>query len=812
MKYSTKKTILLITVILACFSVDAQEVVTSLTIKNDAYVDANNTPISIGHMFKPCDLTTGIAVYDNGTEIPTQVDVKTTHENGSAAHAIISFVLPFIEKRSSKTLTLQKVTSVDTTKKFSVADILATNFDAKATFTKHGETYTISARTLLSNDTTPEMWLDGNVAREFLLSGIPETTMGEPDSALNVQFHVRFFDLDRVWVSVVAENVWALNRKNITYDVQVELGDTNATTVLNESGLTHYYDSRWRRVFWWGEQAADLEIHFNLPYFIETGAVPRYDTTVNINYFVGNYGDTSLMGNAGITQYFPSTGGREDIGLYPAWAARYMLSFDKMYERQTYLIGQQSGSIPVHLKDKTTNKLWSIEDHPTSSTLPAVQSQQNANDELPVSQGWTPWTPDYAHQPSLVYIPYLFTGEKYFLDELHYWANWNMVSQNFLTRGYSQGIHDVLQVRSKAWTVRTLADAVFISPDDTWEKFYFQDKLNNTLASFQVNIMESHKPISGWHGGNSTSVYSDACMSVATDWFTAPWETDFLIVSLNHLLDLGFEEARPTRDWLAEFSIGRFTNHPDYNKYDGAPFRIAVIDTLGNHFTSWSELHQNTFAECLTNRPTSLSSSDCVHGYEYIARAALSGAYRDTITKSDEAFLFLDSNLTGACWSSYPTWAFIPGAHIIRNTEPCPPDTVTNIGEPLPTDTGITTLEAENIARELFSFETEEILQDSTPSPTIEDSTDTENLQLLEVWPSVFSDELNIRLNNVTAFPVDVTITNVMGKEMDAIRFWKSNVIEQWSPRNMANGIYIVNLTVNNISETIKVICSENLE
>ena len=38
----------------------------------------------------------------------------------------------------------------------------------------------------------------------------------------------------------------------------------------------------------------------------------------------------------------------------------------------------------------------------------------------------TPWTLDRAHQPSLAYIPYLMTGDLYYLEEMHFWASYDL--------------------------------------------------------------------------------------------------------------------------------------------------------------------------------------------------------------------------------------------------------------------------------------------------------------------------------------------------------------------------------------------------
>ena len=52
----------------------------------------------------------------------------------------------------------------------------------------------------------------------------------------------------------------------------------------------------------------------------------------------------------------------------------------------------------------------------------------------------TPYEPDTAHQPSTVYLPYLVTGDYYYLEELQFWAAWNPL-----------GTDRAIPVTDKAW-------------------------------------------------------------------------------------------------------------------------------------------------------------------------------------------------------------------------------------------------------------------------------------------------------------------------------------------------------------------------
>ena len=39
--------------------------------------------------------------------------------------------------------------------------------------------------------------------------------------------------------------------------------------------------------------------------------------------------------------------------------------------------------------------------------------------------GQSPLIPDNAHQPSLAYVPYLLTGDRFYAEEMAFWANYS---------------------------------------------------------------------------------------------------------------------------------------------------------------------------------------------------------------------------------------------------------------------------------------------------------------------------------------------------------------------------------------------------
>src|SRR5262249_25625989 len=117
------------------------------------------------------------------------------------------------------------------------------------------------------------------------------------------------------------------------------------------------------------------------------------------------------------------------------------------------------------------------------------------------------------HQPSIAYQSYLVTGDRFFLDEMCFWANYSLIgtyqdahynlrgggrSDNLsglwgtaaLDQPGSWGLLAGNEVRGVAWGLRVLADAASYLPDADPLKTYFADKIANNLA---------------WHDGYAAS-------------------------------------------------------------------------------------------------------------------------------------------------------------------------------------------------------------------------------------------------------------------------------------------------------------------
>src|SRR5262249_39428286 len=96
--------------------------------------------------------------------------------------------------------------------------------------------------------------------------------------------------------------------------------------------------------------------------------------------------------------------------------------------------------------------------------------------------GQSPLISDNAHQPPLASVPYLLTGDRYYAEEMAFWANYSMLRTDNAdgVRG-AEGILASNDVPGYAWALRNLADAAAYYPDGSPVKEYLARKLTSNL-------------------------------------------------------------------------------------------------------------------------------------------------------------------------------------------------------------------------------------------------------------------------------------------------------------------------------------------
>ena len=543
--------------------------VTDVRLQNTGTAAQANAPVTFGQVFAAGDLQRNemlVGRLDNGTMVPLQLDVKASHPDGSVRHAVISAILPGLAASEARTMTLLKTNAPITQAAPSPKTLLSNGFSASVHATINGVEYKASADDLIKSGWKYNTWLSGAIANEWQVSAPLTSAAGVEHPHLSARFAIRWYEgIKKARVDVTLENNWAYeaNPSNITYDAKVVV---RGQEVYNAPAMTHLHHSRWRKLFWWGE-ASQVYVRHNTAYLIASRAVPNYDQTVvtsesALKSLMTKWTGAAIepMGVGLANPYMPSTGGRNDIGLMPGWAATYLLSMDPRAKAVTLGTADLAGSWSAHYRDKNTDRPVSLVDYPymtilgrsTDTKNPATK-QYEAFPVCPTAACKTPNQHDTSHQAAFAYLPYLVTGDYYYLEELQFWAMYNVFQSN---PGYRKNIQGLLsgQVRGQAWSMRTLAEAAYITPDNDRLKAHFARVLQSNLDWYNANY--TNNP-----GVNAFGVIdSSGAVVYNSKRGIAPWQDDFFTSAIGHAAELGFDGAKTLLRWKSKAPVLRMTD------------------------------------------------------------------------------------------------------------------------------------------------------------------------------------------------------------------------------------------------------------
>ena len=583
--------------------------ITSLQVENSIVPAAprTNVPITFGQVFAEGDVMAGKTVLahlrSTGELLPFQVDAKATHADGSLRHAVLTAVLPSLAAGPGDAIELVSADNIAPTSGIALADVLKTTFDAVFSLKLGAITYSASARNLLQT-TQAKLWLDGPLATEWEVSAPFITSTGAVHPHLAARFSIRAYKgLESIWVSAVVENnrTFEPGAQNFSYDVSLT---SSGKEVYAKLGLTHYHHARWRKVFWWGKDQS-VHLKHDTKYLINSKAVPNYDQSLVVpesalaeikKQITDDKVGPMAIGLA--EPYMPKTGGRQDIGPLTRWSAVYLLSMDKRAKDAMLATAEGAASWPIHYRDETTNLPVRLDQDTDRDPNPAVTNKDISvhsnlanGGPLPVPRCAnnnstlcaTPITPDTAHQPSFVYLPYLVTGDHYYLEEMQFWSAWNPLLTSPTYRDFEKGLLKFDQVRAQAWSLRTLLQNAYIAPDSDPLKKYFLDQVRYNSEHYNqtyVNNVSANKL--GW-----LNYISD----VGTN---KPWMDDFFTWSTNYAIELGFEEFRPVLQWKSKYPVGRMTA-PGYCWIIGGVYEMKVAPTnTAAPYVTFKEAHDET--------------------------------------------------------------------------------------------------------------------------------------------------------------------------------------------------------------------------
>ena len=559
-------------------------------------------PLTFGQVFAPGALASGARLSGrlaDGKTVPLQVDVKARHGDGSVRHAIVSAIVP-APKDKPLALGLFKADGAPAAagEAAGVAALLRAGLSAAVSANVGGATYTASLERLLARG-APPVWLAGPVAQEWHASAPLVSADGKEHPHLAARFAVRWYPaLKKARVDVTVENNWAFEPgpQNFTYDARFTVG---GKTVYEQAGLTHYHHARWRKLAWWGGAPA-LHLRHDPRQLIATRAVPNYDDEIQVDeralsklYDKWQAANTPMATGAAI-RGMGNTGGRPDIGLLPGWAAMYLLGMEPRAADVTFGTADLAGSWSTHYRDRNSGRPVSLIDYPYMTIVgkqsdtrnPATRKFENFPPCTAGDACKSPNKHDLAHQPNFAYLPYLLTGDYYYLEELQFWAMWNVFSDNPYYREFEKGLVSPDQVRGQAWSLRTLAEVTYITPDADRLKAHFLQVLDSNLDWYNAEYPANRDAN---RLGIVTNGYAVLYKKGAA---VAPWQDDFFTSAVGHAAELGFRKAEPLLKWKAAFPVARMTGAGSC-WLAGSSYSLQVRDTRDSpYYTSIAQVYQ----------------------------------------------------------------------------------------------------------------------------------------------------------------------------------------------------------------------------
>jgi len=578
-------------VLLTCFMAAragaGQAVVTNSYENLDAAAAVTSTPVTFSRIGAEGDFTKGITPRIAGAKLPAQVDVLRKAPDGSIRHALVSFVLPKLAAGGRVAIEWLNERPAEPPP-FQWGFDRAT-FDLKLVLTREtGAVLTSDVGKMLDGQWPAPRRMralhNGPVMKEFELRAAPFDADGEPDAQIEVIWRLRVFTGARsVRVAAIVERCKA-RRKGHKEPVQckfksVELrhGDK---VLYKEGAYDHLDQTRYRILAWTDGPLERVHRRPDYAYWVKGKFFPKYRFTqpttkaqVDGIYARRTRDRNNQKRQQGILEpgiihrHMPGTGGRWEMEPYPSWSVAYLLSgAPKTYRAILHADGNGAGAFYIHVRQNGAPGY----DIRTVEQPPLDRGHRIPLYRLPDGTR-PPVQPDHAHAPSLGYVAYLLTGDRFYADEASFWASYQ------LGEWPHKGMRWQGMDRAFAYGLRHVADAAFILPDDHPLLPYFTWGVNDCMDQMTKRLAHSGRKVHSPPGG----VFR---CSGRANWVNAKrcsaWQYAWVVWSLGNAADKGFPKAEAVRDWAAEYVVGFYTSTDEFTGPDGTVYRYDPRDAM----------------------------------------------------------------------------------------------------------------------------------------------------------------------------------------------------------------------------------------
>ena len=500
----------------------------------------------------------------------------------------------------------------------------------------------------------------GPVASEFHVAApLVNQATGKSHPFLTARLDVRFYEQGRrSRTDVALENNWTFREDphNITYELDVK---QKGKTIFHQPVFQHFHHARWHKALW--SEDPKYVLRHQIQDFFDSKAVHNYDLSLPITEAILRAEQTNLenvkqtqahlgpMASLLLRPDFLSTGGRAENGPLPRWTTLYLLTqderaFNSMMDNSNAIAG-----VPIHYRDEATDMPLDPLEHSSYST------HFNSRKKPPGSSDPTIWGPDQAHQASFTYVPYLLTGDRFYMEEMMFWASWNVLNQTVANRQGALALVTKDQIRAQAWSMRSFGEIYRSLPDQHPMKLVYANILQNNLNRlYEIYVTQKlASPLGAITHLNSTA--------------TSPWQMDYFVTTMSLLAQNRAPHAQEILNWWGNFSVGRFLSD-DLGfcaaRAPGNYLRISQGD--GKYLTTLKQVFDVNYPNDIGKKCGDLEINEGYPnshtGYVAYARGALGAAANAGVPRAAEAYKKWKSMtpLLEKAFAANPSWAISP--------------------------------------------------------------------------------------------------------------------------------------------------------
>ena len=416
----------------------------------------------------------------------------------------------------------------------------------------------------------------------------------------------------------------------------------------------HYRYSRWR----W--QSTPRPVTVTPAALIAAGLVPKYSASVSQGLSPSQSPSTyTPMGLAGQSEFMASGGGGAEIGPVTRHQADYLINQSPTSLASMMAQAEAAGTWGWHFRDKNTNAPLNGITYPKASMDPSGSptpyfpfpwSLNNDNDPPPLGTRLRTLQWDSAHQPALNYVPFLLTGDPYYLEGLQFQVGANMFDLAWVNSGrHSHNSYGA--IRAHAWSLRTDASAVLATPDTvpnwllpksyytTWlednRQWCLDTFVNGTgtqrtiIRTMEMDYGNNDEAPAG-PAGTYAQVYMEGYEGIIIGW-----------VARN------FPAWLPVHTWKTGSVIARTNGTSGWIRAWVSPYRQNLRATTASPFLDWAgswSLTQSRYGLTYADSNTSVEHGDVT--YSSISRADLAQAVTNGVPGALTCYNWLDGQLT----------------------------------------------------------------------------------------------------------------------------------------------------------------------